>query len=90
MKKSPIAYLLLLTNTACPSQGPTEPKPIPVGGSCAEAYTHLTALKCEWSVSKKGHTFQEVCENAAQHGIDLKPACVTHAATCEEAKGCGQ
>lgn len=100
--------LLALLLAACPPdpETPVGPKPKPVGQDAAvlpdgalatpcEAVCYAyRALECpEGLPTPKGHTCEEVCQNAALHGIDLGGdvrGCIVKAGTCQEVRACSE
>src|SRR3990167_5158725 len=101
-----LLFLLALAPTACPPdpEVPVGPKPKPIGQDaavlpdgalatpCEAACAAYRGLECpEGLPTPKGHTCEEVCQNAALHGIDLGgdvKACIVKAGTCQEIRVC--
>ena len=97
---------LSLALTACPPvPGPTDQRPPPVGQDAtvlpdgaaatpceASGYAYRTLGCPEGADTKKGHSCEEVCTNAAQNGIDLAgaSACIVEAASCQEVRACSK
>lgn len=92
----------------CPPEPetPIGPKPKPVGQDAAVLPDGALATPCEaicqayrllgcpeGEPTKKGHTCEAVCQNAAEEGIDLSGdvnACIIKAGTCQEARACSK
>lgn len=102
-KLLPLVLALLLT--ACPNPiTPVGPKPKPIGQDAAVLPDGALATPCEavcaayrglecpeGADTPKGHTCEEVCQNAAEHGIDLGGSvngCIVKATTCGEVRAC--
>lgn len=103
-----VAALPLLLATACPPdpEVPVGPKPKPIGQDaavlpdgalatpCEAVCQAYRGLKCpEGAPTSKGHSCEEVCQNAALHGIDLSGdvnACIVKAGTCQEVRACSR
>lgn len=83
---------------ACPPRGPSPPPPIPqdaVAGMtpCDSSCYRYRQLGCpEGRPTPAGHACEDVCLNAADHGVDLGGAvqCTSVAGTCQEVRGCSR
>lgn len=100
------ASLLAFLLTACPPdpEVPVGPKPKPIGQDAAVLPDGALATPCEavcaayrglecpeGEDTPRGHTCEEVCQNAAQHGIDLSGSvneCIVKTTTCDEIRAC--
>lgn len=91
--------------TACPPVPITDQRPPPVGQDASVLPDGATASPCEASCyayrtlgcpegadTKKGHSCEEVCTNAALNGIDLAgaTACIVNSGTCQEVRACSK
>lgn len=94
-------FLALATACSCPrAPGDAPPPPIPqdattVDGAaytpCDMACVRYRELSCpEGSDTRAGHKCEEVCANAAAHGIDLggPVACTSAAPDCNAVRRC--
>lgn len=66
-----------------------------VEASCEKAEENLLKLECKDSLgrllggpNKKGERFASICSNAMHSSVNLRPACVAAAKTCEEVEKC--
>jgi hypothetical protein len=103
-----LPLLAALALTACPPgpEVPVGPKPKPIGQDAAVLPDGALATPCEAVCAAyrglgcpeglptpRGHTCEEVCQNAAVHGIDLGGdvnGCIVRAETCEDVRGCSR
>lgn len=96
-------FLVALVACSCPrAPGDSAPPPIPqdattVDGAayspCDMACARYRELKCpEGQDTTAGHRCEEVCGNAALHGIDLagKVSCTSAAPTCDAVRSCSK
>lgn len=92
----------------CPPEPetPIGPKPKPIGQDAAVLPDGALATPCEAVCAAyrglecpegfptpRGNTCEEVCQNAATHGIDLSGdvnACIVKASTCREVRACSE
>lgn len=103
MRRFVLVLTLLLT--ACPDpEVPVGPKPKPIGQDAATLPDGARATPCEavcaayrglecpeGQTTPKGYTCEEVCQNAALHGIDLSGSvneCIVKAGTCDAIRVC--
>ena len=87
-------YLLmisLITLIGCPTEG----KYVPPDNLCESAEANLRVLGCKDSrgvpmsgPNKSGQMFNEICINARIRQVDLNPACITTAKSCDAANKC--
>lgn len=99
-----IFFTLALSACSCPRApgSPAPPPPIPQDAStvdgaaytpCDMACARYRQLGCpEGSPTSAGHPCEEVCQNAAAHGVDLAGpvACAGSAPTCEVVRSCSR
>lgn len=106
MKRLLVIAALALWGCPPDPEAPIGPKPKPVGQDAAMLPDGALATPCEavcgayrmlrcpeGEPTKKGHTCEEVCQNAAQEGIDLSGSvneCIVKAATCREVRVCSE
>lgn len=99
-----LALALLFAACTPEPETPVGPKPKPVGQDAAVLPDGALATPCEavcyayrelgcpeGADTPKGHTCEEVCQNAALHGIDLGGdvrGCIVEAGTCQEVRAC--
>lgn len=90
-----ILFLFAFLLTACPTNPdwpiPAPPPPLDAGAPCATSCERYRQLSCpEGEPTKKGHTCEEVCNNAAKSGNDLAgPSdCTARAQTCKAVEDC--
>jgi len=93
---------LCLNACTCPQPNAHAPAPIPQDattidgatlGPCGFACARYRELGCpEGAPTRATHSCEEVCENAAAHGIDLGGAstCTAVAGTCQEVRACSK
>lgn len=73
---------------ACHAGCGTGPAPIPTTADCASACGRGKQLNCDWALpTPLGVECEVVCENAARR-VPWSVACISTAATCEEADHC--
>src|SRR5512143_1630022 len=97
-----IFLTLCLHACTCPQPASNPPAPIPQDATtvdgvtltpCGFVCTRYRQLGCpEGAATPAGHPCEEVCENAASHGIDLSGAatCTAGAGTCQEVRACSK
>lgn len=99
-----LPLIFAVCGSHCPSPAPNPPPPPPISqdattvdgvtlGPCGFACTRYRQLGCpEGAPTPAGHSCEEVCENAAQNGIDLggPSTCTAVAGTCQEVRACSK
>lgn len=99
-KLIPLLTAFCLALVACPPLPPDGPEPAPSaqggapgcsGSPCAVTCCHYRRLECEEAQpTAKGSSCVEVCETAADEGIELakSPSCLEWVTSCDAARAC--